>query len=218
MKHEKVELYKAIQAVSKAVENIDKSMTVGVGQNAYKGVSDKDVKLIIGKAMNDNGLIMLPKVYNNELKIDRWEEVGNGYTKQKQSVFVECNAVYELIHVETGASVDIPAYGHGVDTQDKAAGKATTYALKYALLYAFLVPTGSIDDADKTHSDAAPVPQAKPQAKAPKTITNENFAKGLDKVNKGEMFVYEFEEKLKGYALTKEQQLTIESLKNKVNE
>jgi hypothetical protein len=47
----------------------------------------------------------------------------------------------------------------------------------------------------------------------PKTITNENFAKGVDKVNKGEMFVPELEKALSGYALTKEQQQIINELK-----
>jgi hypothetical protein len=49
-------------------------------------------------------------------------------------------------------------YGHGVDPQDKGAGKATTYALKNCLLYTFLTPVGKIDDTDKTHSDEIPSP------------------------------------------------------------
>ena len=43
--------------------------------------------------------------------------------------------------------------GHGVDPQDKGAGKATTYSLKNCLLYTFLTPVGKIDDTDTTHSD-----------------------------------------------------------------
>ena len=54
---------------------------------------------------------------------------------------------------------ELAGYGHGVDNQDKGAGKATTYALKYALLYMFLIPTGKIDDADTTHSDEVEVPK-----------------------------------------------------------
>jgi hypothetical protein len=164
----KVELWKAMAGVMADVKNIDKSMTVGSGQNSYKGVSDKDVKLVIGQAMQKHGLIMIPKSYETNLTVDRWEEADkyNGGVKQKQSVFVEAKCVYTVIHVESGQSVDVPAYGHGIDSQDKAAGKATTYAMKYALLYSFLVPTGSIDDTDKEHSDAKPVPApAKPKAK-----------------------------------------------------
>jgi hypothetical protein len=84
--------------------------------------------------------------------VSRWEEKNNYGTKMKQSVFTEVKTTYLLIHT-SGESIELAGYGHGVDSQDKGAGKATTYALKYALLYSFLVPTGSIDDADSTHSD-----------------------------------------------------------------
>ena len=169
----KTELYKAIAAVMSEVKGIDKSMTVGEGKNAYKAVSDKDVKKVIGDSMTKHGLICLPKSYQTSMNVERWEEDTNYGKKMKQSVFVEASCVFTLIHVESGQSVDIPAYGHGIDSQDKAAGKATTYALKYALLYSFLVPTGSIDDADNGHSNEQPTPpketpkttQAKPTPK-----------------------------------------------------
>jgi hypothetical protein len=48
----------------------------------------------------------------------------------------------------------------------------------------------------------------------PKTIGLEQFAKGLDKVNKGEMTAEELKQRLKGYALTKEQEVTLNNLKD----
>jgi hypothetical protein len=155
----KTNLYKAILNVMKSVKNIDKSMTVGTGNNSYKGVADKDVKQIIGKAMEENGLAILPIGIESKVSIDRWEENTQYGNKTKQSAFTEVTTKYLLIH-ESGESEEIVGYGHGVDTQDKGAGKATTYALKYALLYAFMVPTGKIDDADNEHSDIKEIPQA----------------------------------------------------------
>lgn len=155
----KPNLAKAIIAVMKAVKGIDKSMTVGTGTNSYKGVADKDVKLAIGDAMEKNGLCILPIEVDAKTQLDRWEETNSYGTKMKQNVFVEATTKYLLLH-ESGESQIIAGYGNGVDSQDKAAGKATTYALKYALLYAFMVPTGKIDDADNTHSDENAVPPA----------------------------------------------------------
>jgi len=149
---------KAILSVMEAVKGIDKSMMVGTGQNSYKGVSDKDVKNIIGDAMQKNGLTMIPIEIEPTLRIDRWEEKTNYGIKNKQQVFAEVRTKYLLIHT-SGESIEIQGYGHGVDSQDKAAGKATTYALKYALLYTFLVPTGKIDDTDQTHSNDMEIPQ-----------------------------------------------------------
>lgn len=156
----KANLYKAILKVMKAVKNIDKSMTVGTGSNSYKGVADKDVKYQIGKEMEENGLAMIPIEVNPTLQIERWEETNQYGTKNKQQVFTEVTTRYLLVH-ESGESIEVVGYGHGVDTQDKAAGKATTYALKYALLYTFMVPTGEILDTDKDHSDVIETPPAK---------------------------------------------------------
>ena len=64
-----------------------------------------------------------------------------------------------LVHAESGESIEFVGYGHGVDSQDKAAGKATTYALKNCLLYTFLTPVGKIDDTETTHSDQIDVPK-----------------------------------------------------------
>ena len=153
-------LIKAVLAVMKEVENIDKNMNVGTGRNSYSGVSDKDVKLAFNKAMVKNNLIMLPIQVEGETNVTRWEESTDYGIKQKQSVLTTVHTRYLLAH-ESGESVELAGYGHGIDSQDKGAGKATTYAMKYALLYSFITPTGNIDDADKTHSDNIEVPKQK---------------------------------------------------------
>lgn len=179
-------LAKAIIAVMKTVKGIEKGMTVGAGQSSYKGVSDKDVKNIIGKAMEANGLCVLPIEVAPVLRVDRWEEtVFDNYQKkevikQKQQVFTEVTTKYLLLH-ESGESQVISGYGHGVDAQDKGAGKATTYALKNAMLYTFFVPTGEIDDTDVTHSDnieVAPVAIKEPTT-AQKVASMQKPASGV---------------------------------------
>lgn len=158
------------------VKNIDKAMTIGSGSNSYKGVSDKDVKQKIGQSMANNGLTCLCIDMKPTMRIDRWEEVDQWSKstpkamKTKQSIFTEVLATYKITHAETDESIDIMGYGHGVDPQDKSAGKATTYALKNALLYTFLVPTGAIDDTDATHSNDTPTPPTKKPKATPKEV------------------------------------------------
>lgn len=160
MKSEKIdELVKAVVQVMGQVKNIEKSMTVGEGKMSYKAVSDKDVKIAVGNAMSKAGLSIIPIDVQPTTKIERWEEVDyNNKMKTKQSVFTEVVTTYLLTHI-SGQYVTVKGYGHGVDSQDKGAGKATTYALKYALLYTFLVPTGDIPDTDTMVSNNA-VPQS----------------------------------------------------------
>ncbi len=152
-------LINAVNNVMSKVGNIEKSLHVGAGKSSYKGVADKDVKHLVGKAMQENNLAMFPIKIEPTTKIERWVENINYGEKQKQSVFTEVLVTYKLIH-ESGESIDLQGYGHGVDSQDKSAGKATTYAMKYALLYSFMIATGDIDDADSTHSSEVPTKEA----------------------------------------------------------
>jgi len=160
MEQLKPNIAKSIIAVMSIVKGIEKTMTIGTGNSSYKGVPDQEVKKIIGDAMAANGLCILPVGVSAKTHIDRWEEQTQYGAKSKQSVFTEVNTKYLLLH-ESGESIELEGYGHGIDSQDKGAGKATTYALKYALLYAFLVPTGKIDDADNTHSNDIQPPAPK---------------------------------------------------------
>lgn len=178
----KGELAKAVIAVMKELKGIDKSMVIGSGNNSYKGVPDQEVKKIIGQAMAENGLCILPIGVSAKTQIDRWEEEDT-YNKKppypkktKQSIFTEATTKYLLLHT-SGESQELMGYGQGTDPQDKSAGKATTYALKYLLLYTFLVPTGKIDDADNTHSDDIGTPQKTTAQQAPTANAEQDYEK-----------------------------------------
>jgi len=158
-------LTKAVIAVMKEVRGMEKNSRVGQGGHAYNGTKDQDVKEVFNEALAKNGLIMFPKDIDEHTQVDRWEEKTNYGVKQKQSVFTKVKVHYTLMH-ESGEEVTICGYGHGVDPQDKAAGKATTYAMKNALLYTFLTPVGKIDDTETTHSNEIATPKAQPQPKA----------------------------------------------------
>lgn len=146
------EISKAILNVMKEVKGMEKNSKVGSGAASYDGTKDQDVKEVFNDVMKRNGLCILPTEINEETQVDRWEETNSYGTKQKQSVFTKVKTKYLLLH-ESGESIELAGYGHGVDSQDKGAGKATTYALKNCLLYAFLTPVGKIDDTDLTHSN-----------------------------------------------------------------
>ena len=152
------EITKAILAVMEEVKGVEKTMDVGTGNSSYKGVSDKVVKETIRPAMMKHGLTCVPTGVEASTQTDRWEEVTSYGKKQKQSTLTSVTTKYLLIH-SSGESIELAGYGQGVDSQDKGAGKATTYALKMTLLYTFLIPTGKIDDADNTHSDEYEVPK-----------------------------------------------------------
>jgi len=198
-------LHGAIVNVMNEVKNIDKNLTVGDGKASYKGVADKDVKFIIGQAMAKNGLTCLPIDIQPSVKIDRWMETTNYGEKSKQSVFTEVIVKYRLTHIFTNESIDIVGYGHGVDSQDKSSGKATTYALKNALLYSFMVPTGAIDDTDKTHSNDIQTPITNEKIK----LNDNQFIRGLKAIQNGDITK---EHLINEYNLTETQLNTLNNL------
>lgn len=199
-------LTKAIIKVMAAVKGIEKNMTIGSGKNSYQGVKDKDVKLAFNEAMSKHGLCILPISIEPDTKVERWVEETQWGPRQKQSIFCAVKTKYLLMH-ESGESIEICGYGHGIDPQDKAAGKAQTYALKNALLYTFLTPVGAIEDTDTTHSDTIPVPQPKPKkAPAKKPIKDDQVQQIIEWANaKG----YGIKNVESAYKLTAVQKATI---------
>jgi len=162
----------AIVAVMSEVKGMEKNSKIGTGKSAYDGTKDSDVKEVFNDVLARNGLSVLPIDIEESTQIDRWEEIDPWSKntpkdmKQKQSVFTKVKTKYLLLHT-SGESQVLAGYGHGVDPQDKGAGKATTYALKNCLLYTFLTPVGKIDDTETTHSNDQPLPQ-----KAPTPVAN----------------------------------------------
>lgn len=158
-------LAKAVIAVMKEVKGMEKNSRVGTGQSAYDGTKDQDVKEVFNEAMAKHGLCIMPIDIEETTQIDRWEEIDQyskttpPATKTKQSVFTKVKTKYLLLH-QSGESQVLSGYGHGVDTQDKGAGKATTYALKNTLLLTFLTPVGKMPDTDLTHSNDIESPKA----------------------------------------------------------
>jgi len=208
---DKSKLFTAIVKTSAQIKGVEKNSQVGSGKFGYKGITDRDVKLIVGRAMTDNGLSLLPIHIEPKITIDSWEETTQYGTKRKQNVFTEVIVKYLLIH-ESGQSMEISGYGHGIDSMDKGAGKACTYSMKYAMLYAFLVPTGDIDDTDSTHSNEIPevVPSVKKKEvkkvnpNIGETLPNKKFKEMSDRYIKGEYDVFSIFMN-KGGKLSKEQ-------------
>lgn len=157
-------LSKAIIKVQQTVRNLEKNATVGSGRNSYDGTKMFDVMTAFNEAMSDNGLSILTIDIDDDIRVERWNESTQYGEKSKQSIFCAVKVKYLLLHT-SGESVELSGYGHGVDPQDKASGKALTYSLKNLLINTFLTPVGKVEDTDATHSDEIDVPKTQPEPK-----------------------------------------------------
>ena len=145
-------IYEKMLAVTQEISTVAKNLSVGDGRNQYKAVSEGDVLAAVKPIEAKYGIYSYPK---SRVVIDSGEMTSvstyNGTTKETKRLFLRVETVYRFVNVENPDEwIDITTYGDGVDTQDKAPGKAMTYADKYALLKAYKIQTG--DDPDQNYS------------------------------------------------------------------
>lgn len=147
-------LYQKIQAVSNEIRNIEKNMTVGKGNYAYKAVQDIDVTLEVKEAESKYGLVSIP--IRQELvksEIIKVVKDGGGESIQYMDIIKMTLRIINLDKTEE--FLDVESFGRGLDPGDKGFGKASTYARKYALLNAYKIATGEDPDENKSKEQAA---------------------------------------------------------------
>ena len=75
----------------------------------------------------------------------------NGKTSKTYTMYMRIETTYRFYNIDKPDEyIDTITYADGLDTGDKASGKAMTYADKYALMKAYKISTG--DDPDKEAS------------------------------------------------------------------
>ena len=133
----KMSLHEKIVAIMGEVQYIQKDMRVSFQRTNYSALSETKVTSVIRNQLIKYGLTMIP-VYQE-------------YQRIVEKDITVLNVTYRLTDSNSGEYIDVVSTGEGRDTQDKGAGKASTYAFKYALLRLFNIPTG--DDPDIISSD-----------------------------------------------------------------
>jgi hypothetical protein len=146
-------IYKKMLQISAEVSRVAKNLNVGEGRNQYKAVGEADVLAAVKPIEEKYQVYSYPV---SRQVIDSGEMINtntyNGQTKETRKLYLRVETIYRFVNVENpNEYIDITTYGDGVDTQDKAPGKAMTYSDKYALLKAYKIQTG--DDPDQTASE-----------------------------------------------------------------
>lgn len=154
-------IYEKLAAITAELSVVAKNLMVGEGRSSYKAVGEADVLAAVkpleakykvysyplSRAVIDSDIITTKKVYN-------------GQESETSKFFMRVETVYRFVNTEDpNEVVDITTYGDGVDSNDKAPGKAMTYGDKYALLKAYKIITG--DDPDKDMSQDEKITRSK---------------------------------------------------------
>lgn len=146
-------IYEKLSLITEEIGVVEKGLKVQVNKtSSYKAVSERDV-LDAVKPIEKKY-----RVYSYPVKrevIDRdtlvKESEYNGNITRTNTLFMRIETTYRFVNIDNPSEyTETTVYGDGLDTGDKAPGKAMTYADKYALMKAYKLSTG--DDPDKEAS------------------------------------------------------------------
>ncbi len=145
-------IFEKLLAITSEIGNVNKNLIVGEGKAQYKAVGEADVLKAVKELEKKYGIYSYP--YDRKIvdsSILQTEKEFKGEVKRGNQIFLRLETTYRFVNIEKPEEfIDIKSYGDGVDTQDKAPGKAITYSDKYALLKAYKMITG--DDPDQNAS------------------------------------------------------------------
>lgn len=142
-------IFKRLSQITSEITAVAKNLNVGWGKSSYKAVGEADVLAAVKPIESKNGVYSYP--YSREIIESAVLTSAKADGTESKQQFLRVKTVYRFVNVDNPADyIDITTYGDGVDSQDKAPGKAMTYGDKYALLKAYKIITG--DDPDQTAS------------------------------------------------------------------
>lgn len=144
-------IYQKIHAIMEEVSFIEKSQPKKVGDEqglGYSYVKHDDVTKVIHKALVTHRLNIIPTVMDAKLENFTATSYNYKFKKDITKTVYSATVLLKIVIVNIDnpkEMIETQWTGFGMDTQDKAIGKAYSYAYKYALLKTFALETGDED-------------------------------------------------------------------------
>lgn len=130
----KLNIFQKMDLVRVYTGVVSKNIQIGMGKG-YKAVSETDIIKAVNEAEHKARLVS----YQDSL------EIIESNTSQTKYIRVKSNV--KVVNIDNPEEfVLFTGLGDGVDPNDKACGKANTYAMKYALMRGYKIPTGEDPD------------------------------------------------------------------------
>lgn len=131
-------LHQKMLRIQDEVRSVTKDTKVEFRSTSYRGVSHDAVVVAVREAAIRNGVLISPSV-------TKWEDLGTRFNVEMTTRFTNVDNPADFI--------DVVTVGQGMDTQDKASGKAQSYAKKYGLLLALQLETKDGDETRPSRED-----------------------------------------------------------------
>lgn len=162
-------IFERMAMITNEIKVVAKNLNVKLKSGGYKAVAEVDVINAVKPFEEKYGVYSYP-FSRKIIEADNYLKIGNF-----EYIFLRVETIYRFVNIDKPSEfVDMTTYGDGLDSGDKATGKAMTYADKYALLKAYKILTG--DDPDK---DPSPDNEIIEEKKVPITSHQINTIKEL---------------------------------------
>lgn len=154
-------IFEKMAAITAELSAVAKNLQVGEGRSSYKAVGEADVLAAVKPLEAKYKVYSYPVVRNIvDSDVITTKKSYNGQESETSKFFMRVETIYRFVNTETPDEyIDVPTYGDGIDSGDKAPGKAMTYGDKYALLKAYKVITG--EDPDQHMSEDAKISRSR---------------------------------------------------------
>lgn len=139
-------IYEKLSAITNELGVVAKNLQVQVSKtSSYKAVGELDVLLAVKPLEQKHRIYSYPakRIITESKDVITQTQYG-----EKAQQFVRVETTYRFVDIDKPEDyIEVTSYGDGLDSGDKASGKAMTYADKYAVMKAYKIMTG--DDPDQ---------------------------------------------------------------------
>lgn len=151
--YKELNLWQKMSLATEKIEKVKKDLKIEIGKTkSYNAVSELSILNAVKKVEAELGIYSYPmtrQVIDRDILTTTREY--NGTTTESNQLFMRVETRYFFVNIDKPEeSLQVMSYGDGIDSGDKASGKAMTYADKYALMKAYKIETG--EDPDKEES------------------------------------------------------------------
>ena len=152
----KLNIFEKMAMITAELGVVEKNLEVPTGgKKTYKAVSERDVIDAVKPIENKYRVYSYPvsrQIVDRDVLVR--ESEYDGKITRTNSLFLRVETVYRFVNLDNITQyIETTVYGDGIDTGDKATGKAMTYADKYALMKAYKLSTGDDPDKDPSPED-----------------------------------------------------------------
>lgn len=149
----KLNIFERMALITGEIGSVSKDLKVGEGEKSYQATSEGSVLSAVKPLEEKYRVFSYATSREKETQIIEKEYTWNGQQRKIRLVKVDITATYRFVNIDNPEDyVETISYGTGLDTGDKAAGKAMTYADKYALMKTYKISTGNANDPDSYSS------------------------------------------------------------------